>query len=486
MTLLSIVCLFPLISSILLLIIPKDRISVLKISSLSLSIVTFILSLILWLYFDNSYIGFQYYSHLLWIPFLNIEIWVGLDGISLYFLLLTTFLTPICILIGWKTIQNYLKEYLLAFIIMESLILISFVVLDLFLFYIFFESILIPMFIIIGLFGSRERKIHAAYKFFFYTLTGSILMLLSILLIYSIYGTTNLEVLLNENLPFNVQLLCFLAFFASFATKIPMIPVHIWLPEAHVEAPTAGSVILAGILLKLGGYGFCRFSIPLFPDGATYLTPFIYLLSIIAIIYASMTTIRQIDLKKIIAYSSVAHMNVVTLGLFSYQLEGIEGGILLMVSHGFISSALFLSIGIVYDRHHTRLLPYYGGLALAMPLYSIFFVMLSLSNISVPTTSSFVGELLIFFSLINSSLFTCFFAATGMILGAIYAMWLCNRLLFGSVQITKILPYTDINYRELVMLIPFILLIFLVGIYPNSLLIDIHSSSSAFYSLYSY
>lgn len=484
MNLLSIVCLSPAILSVFLLLIPKKDSLQLKRTALVISYLVFLLSILLWVGFDSSYIGFQWYGHLFWIPILNIQIWIGLDGISVYFVLLTTLLTPICLLVGWNTIRDKVREYMLAFLILETLVLVSFCALDVLFFYLFFESILIPMFLIIGIFGSRERKILAAYKFFFYTLTGSIVMLLSIILLYKEYGSTNLEHLLSVSIPIPLQLLFFLSFFASFATKIPMIPVHIWLPEAHVEAPTAGSVVLAGILLKLGGYGFLRFSIPLFPDASTYFAPLIYTFSIIGIIYGSLTTIRQIDLKKIIAYSSVAHMNVVTLGIFSYQIEGIEGSILLMLSHGFVSSALFLCVGIIYDRHHTRLLPYYGGLTLGMPLFATIFVILSLANISVPTTSSFVGEFLIFVGIFHISSILCFFAAISMILGAVYAMWLCNRLLFGNVSERYILPFLDLSKRELFYLTPFLFLIFLMGIFPTIFLTDIHASVNTIYSLY--
>lgn len=309
-----------------------------------------------------------------------------------------------------------------------------FCMLDLLLFYVFFESVLLPMFLIIGVWGSRERKIRAAYQFFLYTLIGSLFMLLAILLIYFQTGTTDLQVLFVSEFSLQRQLLLWFAFFASFAVKVPMIPVHIWLPEAHVEAPTSGSVILAGVLLKLGTYGFVRYSIPLFPEASVYFTPLIYTLSIIGVIYASLTTLRQIDLKKIIAYSSVAHMGFVTLGLFSLNVQGIEGALFLMLSHGFVASALFLCIGVLYDRTHTRLVKYYGGLVHVMPLFSVFFLIFTMGNLSLPGTSSFVGEFLILVGVFQTNPFVATFAATGMILGGAYSIWLYNRVVFGNLK----------------------------------------------------
>jgi len=332
------------------------------------------------------------------------------------------------------------------------------------------------MFLIIGVWGARERKIHAAFQFFFYTFLGSVFMLLGILLIYSTVGNTDYELLLDAHFSTNRQLLIWLSFFASFAVKVPMVPVHIWLPEAHVEAPTAGSVILAGILLKLGTYGFLRFSIPLFPDASIYFTPLIFTMSVIAIIYSSLTTLRQVDLKKIIAYSSVAHMNFVTIGLFTLTPEGVEGSILLMLSHGFVSSALFLCVGVLYDRHHTRVLKYYRGITQTMPIFSSIFLFLTLSNISLPGTSSFVGEFLILLSALQSNTSVCFLAAIGTILGAAYALWLYNRVAFGVTDTKYINPYKDLMFREFMIFVPFIVLILFMGIYPNVFLDTMHFS----------
>ena len=365
MSLISTILFLPLLGVLILLFIPNWKIQLIRRITLNTSLLTFLISLLLWIEFDSSTARFQFletgflgnqnldYSGY---SFSSLNFLFGVDGISLFFIILTTFLIPICILVCWSSIQAYVKEYCIAFLVLESLMIAVFSVLDLLLFYVFFESVLIPMFVIIGVWGSRERKIRAAYQFFLYTLLGSVFMLLAILLIYFQTGTTDLEILYCSSFSETRQIFLWLAFFASFAVKVPMVPVHIWLPEAHVEAPTAGSVILAGILLKLGTYGFLRFSIPLFPFATYYFTPLIYTLSVLAIIYTSLTTLRQIDLKKIIAYSSVAHMNFVTLGLFSLNTQGIEGSILLMLSHGLVSPALFLCIGILYDRHNSRLL----------------------------------------------------------------------------------------------------------------------------------
>lgn len=483
MNLLHFVCTLPMVGGLIVSVIPRSNLRVIKSIGLVISQVTFLLSLLLWYNFDPNYLGYQWYSHLLWIPFWNFQVWFGLDGLSIYFILLTTFLVPICILASWNSIKNNVREFLVLFLILESFVLLSFSILDLLLFYFFFESILVPMFLIIGIYGSRERKILAAYKFFLYTLAGSALMLLSIVVLYIIYGTTSLELLLTFKIPMSLQILAFVSFFVSFAVKIPVLPVHLWLPEAHVEAPTAGSIILAGVLLKLGGYGLLRFSIPLFPEASEYLTPVIYTISLISIVYASLTTIRQTDLKKIIAYSSVAHMNLVVLGIFSNQVTGVAGSVLLMLSHGFVSSGLFLCIGILYDRHHTRLLPYYGGLASLMPLYSTFFVLLSLANISVPLSSSFVGELLVFLSMFYKGFFSCIVAGSSVILSAVYSMWLCNRLLFGRIRRQFLLPYLDISVRELSLLSLFLGLILFMGIYADFFLLDLQNTTSVYLSL---
>ena len=424
------------------------------------SLLTFILSIFLWIQFDKLTIGFQLVNKLGSIPFFNIDVYIGIDGVSLFFILLSTFLIPICILLSRNSVKVYIKEYMICFLILEWLLILTFSVLDLILFYIFFESILMPMMLIIGIWGSRERKINAAYQFFLYTLFGSVFFLLAILSIYFETGTSDIPVLLTLDFSFERQLILWLAFFASFAIKIPMIPVHTWLPEAHVEAPTAGSVILAGVLLKLGGYGFLRFSIPMFPEASIYFKPFVYLLSVIAIIYVSLTTLRQIDLKKIIAYSSVAHMAYVTLGIFSFDLPAVEGSILLMLSHGLVSSALFMCVGIIYDRHKTRIIKYYSGLIQVMPIFITIFFIFTLANLSFPTTFGFIGEFLVLVGVYQTNKIITFLASVGMVLGAAYSIWLWNRIACGNLKVYFINTYADLNYREILIFIPLIFLTF--------------------------
>ena len=466
----------PLAGAFFLFMIPDQATRTLRISALSISLLVFLMSLLLWIFFDASTAKFQYVTCYEWLPFSNINVYIGLDGISLFFVVLTTFLTPICLMIGWTSVTQSLKQYFIAFLVLETLMIGVFCMLDLLLFYVFFESVLIPMFLIIGVWGSRERKIRAAYQFFLYTLFGSVFMLLGILLIYFEVGTTDLHILYTT--PFSVprQLLLWLAFFASFAVKVPMVPVHIWLPEAHVEAPTAGSVILAGILLKLGTYGLLRFSLPMFPEACLYFTPLVYTMSVIAILYTSLTTLRQVDLKKMIAYSSVAHMNFVTLGLFSNNVQGVEGSLLLMLSHGFVASALFLCIGVLYDRHKTRLIKYYSGCVHTMPLFCFFFLWFTLANISLPGTSAFVGELLVLVGLFQMNTLITTLAAIGMILGAAYSLWLYNRVVFGNFKPYVTSTFSDINRRELFMILPFAIAVLWMGVYPQVFLEIMHPS----------
>jgi proton-translocating NADH-quinone oxidoreductase chain M len=403
----------PFIGAFLLFFVSPSNIPLIRAIAIWSSSIAFAYSTIFLVGFDKYTPHFQFVEKFSWVSETNFNFYLGIDGISLFLVLLTTFLIPVCILLGWSSVKNNLKEYMIAYLIMESLLIGVFCILDLLLFYLAFEAVLIPMFIIIGVWGSRERKIRAVYQFFLYTLLGSVFMLLGILYIYLEVGTTDVQMLFSstKNFPVSVQLILWLSFFASFAVKIPMMPFHIWLPEAHVEAPTSGSVILAGVLLKLGGYGFIRFSLPMFPEATSFFTPLVLAMSVIAVIYASLTTIRQVDLKKIIAYSSVAHMNFVTLGIFSMNIQGIEGSILLMLSHGIVSSALFLCVGVVYDRHHTRLVKYFSGLVHTMPLFVTLFLLFTMANISLPGTSSFVGELLVLVGTFQKSTSACFLAA---------------------------------------------------------------------------
>jgi len=474
--LLLILIALPLFGACLLLFVNERYTALIRQIALTTSLLTFFLSLFLWIGFDKSTIDFQFVSHFIWFSFSNISFSFGVDGVSLFFILLTTLLIPLCILASWTAIQNYVREYMIAWLMLETLLICVFSVLDLILFYIFFESVLIPMFLIIGVWGSRERKIRAAYQFFLYTLIGSLLMLLAVLLIFFQAGTTDIHVLMTTEFSERRQIFMFLAFFASFAVKIPMLPFHIWLPEAHVEAPTAGSVILAGILLKLGGYGFLRFSIPLFPEATIYFTPLVYTMSILAVIYASLTTLRQVDMKKIIAYSSVAHMNFCTIGMFSLNIQGVEGSILLMLSHGIVSSALFLCIGVLYDRHHTRIVRYYSGLVHTMPLFVFIFFVFTMANLSLPGTSSFVGEFLILVGVFQSNTVTTFLAATGMVLGGAYSLWLFNRISFGNLKVYSLGGFRDVDRREFNIFVPLLFLTLYMGIYPEVFLDGMHIS----------
>jgi proton-translocating NADH-quinone oxidoreductase chain M len=474
--LLSNLILIPLIGSFLVLFIPSQYKETIKVIVLSFSLAEFLLSLMMWMSFDNSSSRFQFVEVYNWIESSNIIFYLGVDGISLFFILLTTLLIPICLLASWDAIKFNEKEYFIAFLAMEALVIAVFCVLDIILFYVFFESVLIPMFIIIGVWGSRERRIRAAYMFFLYTLLGSVLMLLAILYIYYQAGTTDYQILLTTTFDPEVQKLLWLAFFASFAVKVPMLPVHIWLPEAHVEAPTAGSVILAGILLKLGSYGFLRFSLPLFPYASVYFTPFIYSFACIAVIYTSLTAIRQTDLKRIIAYASVAHMNLVLIGMFVYNLQGLEGSILQQLSHGLVSGALFLCVGVIYDRHHTRLVKYYSGLAHTMPIYIAIFMFFSMANIALPGTSSFVGEFLILAGAFQTNTTVCVLSATGMILGGGYSLWLFNRVAFGNIKVQYMKAFSDVDKREFGTLLPLIVLTLVMGIYPEIFLDPMHMS----------
>lgn len=420
----------------------------------------------LWLSFDHTVPGFQFVGGFNWLNFLHIRAVFGLDGISLMFILLTAFLIPFCILIGWESIIYKIREYLILLFVIEFLLFFVFISLDFIFFYAAFESVLIPMFILIVVWGSRERKIHAAYQFFLYTLIGSVLMLLGIIYIYKSLGTTNIQAFLNSTFTKKEELLLWICFFIPFAVKMPMFPFHIWLPEAHVEAPTAGSVLLAGILLKLGTYGVLRVLLPSFSYANIYFTPLVFTLAILGVIYSSCTTIRQIDLKKIIAYSSVAHMNFLLLGLFSLNSVGISGSIFLMLSHGLVSSGLFLCVGILYDRYHTRLLKYYGGLIFYMPIFGTFFLILSLANIGFPGTSSFIGELLIMIGAFNFNIVATLLGGIGLITGACYAMWLYNRVVFGELQEKFITKFCDLNLREFFILFFLCFFVILIGIYP--------------------
>jgi len=430
----------------------------------------------IWAIFKKSTGTFQLVTENTWISTLTLNLNLGVDGISLFFIILTTLLTTLCILTSWNSIKFNLKEYLISFLVMEFFLIGVFCVLDLLLFYIFFESVLIPMFLIIGVWGSRERKIKASYFFFLYTLLGSVLMLLSILYIYNQVGTTDYEVLLTFSFSKIEQYVLWFTFFLSFATKVPMVPVHLWLPEAHVEAPTAGSVILAGVLLKLGTYGLIRFSLPLFPEASFYFSPMVYIFAAIGIVYTSFTAIRQSDFKRIIAYTSVAHMNLVILGIFSFNIIGIEGAILQSLSHGFVASALFLIIGVVYDRHGTRMVKYYGGLVHLMPIYTFIFLFFTMANIGLPGTSSFVGEFLILAGSFKTNTSITFVGATGMVIGGCYSLWLFNRIVYGNIKTQYFNKFLDLTKREFMIFLPLMIGTLIIGLVPNIFLDSIHMS----------
>ena len=396
---------------------------------------------------------------------LNLTCSFGIDGIAVYFFFLSSLLIFICVLFIWN--DPLFKEYVINLFLIQLFLLIVFFTLDLFIFYIFFEAILVPMFLTIGIWGSRDRKIRAVYLFFFYTLCGSLLLLISIFYIFVTVGTLNLQYLLSWEFTKLEQIFLCGSFFLSFASKIPMFPFHIWLPEAHVEAPTVGSVLLAGILLKLGVFGFLRFSLTLFPEASLYFSPLLYLLSIIGIVYASLTALRQTDMKRIIAYSSIAHMNTVTLGIFSFNIIGLGGSILQSLSHGFVSGGMFLLIGVLYNRYHTRFLYYYGGVVHAMPVFSAIFLFFTLANIALPGTSSFAGEFLLLLGIFKTSAISCFFAATGVILCGSYSLWMYNRIVFGNLKINYTCKFNDITKREFLVLLPLFVFIIIGGIKPS-------------------
>jgi NADH-quinone oxidoreductase subunit M len=433
------------------------------------SLITFGLSLILWAQFDKTSADYQFVEQVSWLPEFGVAYIMGVDGISILFILLSTLLTPICILASWESVQSRVREYMVAFLILETMMVGMFAALDFLLFYIFFEAVLIPMFLIIGIWGGA-RRVYASYKFFLYTLLGSVLMLLAIIAIWYQAGTTNIPELSEFDIPFNMQVWLFLAFFASFAVKVPMWPVHTWLPDAHVEAPTAGSVILAGVLLKMGAYGFLRFSLPLLPEASQYFAPFIYVLSIVAVVYTSLVALAQTDMKKLIAYSSVAHMGIVTLGIFTFNQQGIEGALFTMLSHGVVSGALFLCVGVLYDRVHSREIARYGGVAKIMPAYALIFMLFTMASVALPGTAGFPGEFLVIIGAWAVNPWVAFGAALGMILGAAYMLTLYRRVAFGRILREDLKSLLDLSPREYAIFAPLIALTLWMGVYPQSFL----------------
>jgi len=445
-------------------------------AALGTTLIVFLLSVYAYTKFDPSSSAFQLVEEKGWLGH-GLVYKMGVDGISFPFVLLTTFLLPICILASWKSIQNRVKEYMVAFLVLETLMVGVFCALDLVLFYFFFEGSLIPMFLIIGIWGG-PRRVYSAFKFFLYTFTGSVLLLLAVMAMYGVAGTTDITILLQTHFPSSMQKWLWLAFLASLAVKTPMWPVHTWLPDAHVEAPTAGSVILAGILLKFGGYGFIRFSLPMFPEASAYFTPLVFALSIIAIIYTSLVALVQEDMKKLIAYSSVAHMGFVTMGLFSMTSQGVQGAVFQMISHGLVSGALFLCVGVVYDRMHTRDISAYGGLAARMPLYATVFMIFTLANVGLPGTSGFIGEFLTLIGTFRVNNWVATLATLGTILSAAYMLWLYRKVILGKLEKPSLFNIRDIGWREMVVLAPLVILTIIFGIYPKPVL-DLSAASVA-------
>ena len=430
---------------------------------------TFIISLVLLFGFDNNATAYQFEEFAVWIEGTGINYHMGVDGLSMPFVLLSTFLMPFAILASWKSVTHRVKEYMIAFLVLETMMIGMFASLDMLMFYLFFEGVLIPMFLIIGVWGG-PRRVYAAFKFFLYTLLGSVLMLVCMLAMYNMAGTTDIVVLTAFDFAPALQTWLFLGFFASFAVKVPMWPVHTWLPDAHVEAPTAGSMILAGVLLKMGGYGFLRFSLPMFPEASEYFAPFIFALSVVAVIYTSLVALAQSDMKKLIAYSSVAHMGFVTIGIFSLNEQGIAGAMFQMISHGLVSAALFFCVGVVYDRLHTRDIDAYGGVADTMPRYAAWFMFMMLASVGLPGTSGFVGEMLVLVGAWQAAPWVAIFSATGLILGACYMLWLYRRVVFGRAVKRAVLNMPRLEGRETFIFVPLTILVIWFGVYPSSLI----------------
>jgi NADH-quinone oxidoreductase subunit M len=473
--LLSSIMLCPVVGALFILFAVKDD-KLTKIVALLSSLASLFFSGLIYFFFDKSASGFQLQETHQLISSINCSYHLGVDGISLFFIILTAILTPLCILASWEDIKFRVKEYMIAFLVLEALVIGVFCALDFVLFYIFFEAMLIPMFLLIGIWGG-ERRVYAAIKFFLYTLAGSLLLLVAIVYIYNQTGEMNiinLQQLVPKFAP-QVQNLLWLAFFASFAVKVPMFPVHTWLPDAHVEAPTAGSVILAGILLKMGAYGFLRFSLPMLPDASHYFADFVMILSAVAVIYASIVAFAQTNMKKLIAYSSIAHMGFVTMGIFTFNQVAIEGALMQMISHGVVSAALFLVVGVLYDRMHTKEISHYGGVVTKMPMFALLFMIFTMASVGLPSTSGFVGEMLVIVGTFGVSKLYAALAASSLILGAAYMLWLYRRVMFGEVTNPKVAGLTDLTSREWLIFTPLVILTFLLGIYPNIVLELLHA-----------
>jgi NADH-quinone oxidoreductase subunit M len=470
--LLSLVTFLPLAGAFIILMVRGDEETVARNArwtALWTSLITFALSLLLWTRFDQSSAEFQFVERAEWLPDFGVAYHMGVDGISVLFVLLSTLLTPLCILASWDSVKMRVREYMVAFLVLESMMVGMFCALDFVVFYIFFEAVLIPMFLIIGVWGGA-RRVYAAFKFFLYTLAGSLLMLLALLAMWFHAGTTDIPTLTEMAFPPAMQFWLFIAFFVSFAVKVPMWPVHTWLPDAHVEAPTAGSVILAGVLLKMGAYGFLRFSLPMLPQASADFAPLIFALSVIAIVYTSLVALAQEDMKKLIAYSSVAHMGIVTLGIFTFTQQGISGALFTMLSHGVVSGALFLCVGVLYDRVHSREIARYGGVAKIMPAYALIFMLFTMASVALPGTAGFPGELLVIVGAFKVNPWVALGACMGMILGAAYMLYLYRRVAFGKITKDDLRSLLDLGPREYAVFAPLILLTLWMGVYPSSFL----------------
>lgn len=467
---LSLVTWLPLVGCVVILSVRGDEATVAanaRWTALWTSLIVLALSLVLWAEWDPHEAGFQFVEHVNWLPGYEVSYKMGVDGISVLFVLLTTVLTPICILASWESITRYVREYMIAFLILETMLVGLFCALDFVVFYVFFEGVLIPMYLIIGVWGG-QRRVYAAFKFFLFTLTGSVLMLLALLQMWSYAHTTDIPTLMHTHFPAGMQTWLFLALLASFAVKVPMWPVHTWLPDAHVEAPTAGSVMLAGVLLKMGAYGFLRFSVPMLPLASARLAPLIYTLSVVAVIYTAYVALAQTDMKKLIAYSSVAHMGVVTIGIFTFNVQGIQGALFLMLSHGVVSAALFLIIGVIYDRLHTREISRYGGLGDRMPAYALVFMIMMMASVGLPGTSGFVGEFLVTIGALHVNFWLAILGTTGLFLGPMYTLYLYRRIIFGRLTKVDLRGMLDLSPREVAVFAPLVVLTIWMGAYPTS------------------
>ncbi len=462
----------PLLGALIIAAVPKLCDNSARWVALATSLVVFALSVLMMMNYQTGSADFQFVEKEVWFPALGLNYHLGVDGISVYFVLLSTFLTPICIISCWHAIEKRVKEFMIAFLVLETFMIGTFTALDSILFYVFFEGVLIPMFLIIGVWGGKNR-IYASFKFFLYTLLGSVLMLVALLALYFMLGTTDIPAMMNNNLALNVQMWLWLAFFASFAVKMPMWPVHTWLPDAHVEAPTAGSVILAGVLLKMGGYGFLRFSLPILPDASAYFSDMVFWLSIVAIVYTALVALVQEDMKKLIAYSSVSHMGFVTLGIFTGTQQGVDGAMFQMLSHGIISAALFLCVGVVYDRLHTREISRYGGLVKNMPKYATVFMVLMLGSVGLPGTSGFVGEFLTLMGSFQVDTIVAAFATTGVVFGAAYMLVLYRKVIFGEQKNADAAAMPDLTRTEFGYLLPLVLMVILFGVAPGLVMKDV-------------